>query len=161
PQCSSALAFSRGTDPGVTCLARASWTLWLLGYPEQALRHSQETLQLAQQSSHAFSLAFAQQFAIALYRWRREAPLVQQQAEALIAFSQTQGFVQFHAGGIMRRGWALAAQGWPEEGIAQLRQGLSAWRAIGLALGLPDLLAMLAEAYGKNGQVAEGLEVLT
>ena len=40
PQQRRSLAFSRGTDPGVACLSCMAWTLWMLGYPDQALEES-------------------------------------------------------------------------------------------------------------------------
>ena len=58
------------------------------------------------------------------------------------------------------RGWALAAQGQREEGMAQMRQGLAAWRATGQGLTLAEFLARLAEAYGQIGQAEEGLRLL-
>ena len=45
----------------------------------------------------------------------------------------------------------------PQKQIAQIRQGLAAYRAAGSDLWQSHFLAMLAEAYGKTGQVAEGL----
>ena len=62
--------------------------------------------------------------------------------------------------GTILRGWALAEQGQGEEGIAQIRQGLAAYRATGAEVVRPYCLALLAEAYGKVGQVEEGLTVL-
>ncbi len=58
------------------------------------------------------------------------------------------------------RGWALAAQGQEEEGIAQMRQGLAAYRATGSELARTCFLALLAEVYGKAGQPEEGFTVL-
>jgi predicted ATPase len=58
------------------------------------------------------------------------------------------------------RGWVLAEQGQGEEGIAQMRRGLAACRATGAELERPFYLTLLAEAYGKGGQVEEGLQVL-
>ena len=55
--------------------------------------------------------------------------------------------------GHVHAGWALAEQGSVEEGIAQLRQALDIWRAIGTELGQTHILFRLAEAYGKGGQV--------
>jgi predicted ATPase len=52
-------------------------------------------------------------------------------------------------------------QGQVEEGIAQLHQGLIAWRALGVKTAMPWALALLAEAYEACGQVAEGLSQLT
>ena len=47
-----------------------------------------------------------------------------------------------------------------EEGIVQLRQGLSAHQATGAALGWTLFLLMLAEAYHQSGQAREGLAML-
>src|SRR5215475_12687909 len=65
------------------------------------------------------------------------------------------------AAGTVERGWALAAQGKGEAGIAQIRQGIAAWQGTGTAVALPYGLALLAEAYGQVGQTEEGLRVLT
>jgi len=59
------------------------------------------------------------------------------------------------------RGWALAAQGRHEEGIAQIQEGLAAYRATGSAVGRSFLLALLAEAYMEAGRLDDGLNALT
>jgi len=54
-------------------------------------------------------------------------------------------------------------QGWlgqGEEGIAQIRQGLAALRAVGRELAQMYFLALLAEAYERVGQAEEGLSTL-
>jgi len=160
PQQSRMLAFSRGSAPGVACLARLAWTLWLLGYAEQAWARSREALALAQAMAHAYSLTFALHLAGVLHQCRREVQVVQELAEAEMALARAQGFPYWAEGGMVRRGWALVHQGMAEEGIAQLRQGLDAWLARGNNLGKTHILARLAEAYGTAGQPAEGLSVL-
>jgi predicted ATPase len=64
------------------------------------------------------------------------------------------------AGGAIRYGWALAHQGQVQAGIEQIRQGMTAWRAIGTALAQSYWLALLAEAYSAGGQAEAGLTVL-
>jgi predicted ATPase len=64
------------------------------------------------------------------------------------------------AGGTIMCGWALTVQGQGEVGLAQMHQGLAAWRAMGIEAGLPYWLAMLAEAYGGTGQVETGKHAL-
>jgi predicted ATPase len=64
------------------------------------------------------------------------------------------------AHGTVSLGWALAEQGQGEEGVAQMHQGMAAWRATGAELCRPYYLALLAEAYGKMGQAEEGLDAL-
>jgi predicted ATPase len=160
PQKCRILAFNRGTDPGVACLSRLAWTLWVLGYGEQALQRSHEALALAQDASHAYSLAFALHFAGLVHQYRREVQDVQDRAEAEMALSNAQGFVEWLEGGMTLHGWAVVQQGKVEGGITQLRQGFESWRARGNDLGKTTVLARLAEAYGKTGQTAEGLGVL-
>jgi predicted ATPase len=55
----------------------------------------------------------------------------------------------------------LGEQGNHEEGLIQMQQAVLAWRAIGAELALPFFLSGLGRVYGKVGQVAEGLGVLT
>jgi predicted ATPase len=160
PQQSHFLTLSGGTHPGVTSLSYLSWTLWMLGYPNQALTRSHEALTLAEELSHAYSLGFALHFASMLHIWRREVQLVREKSDAVIALASEQGFVRWLGGGRLRRGWALAEQGRAQEGIAELCHGLATWQAMGGELGLPNILAQLAEAYNKGGRVEEGLLVL-
>ena len=122
-------------DPRVNCLSYAAWALWYLGYPDQALKRSQEALALAEGLSHPFSLAYALGVAAVFHLLRREGQLAREQAEAVMTLSTEQGFPFWLAYGTMVRGWALAEQGQVEEGIAQMQQGLAAFRAMGTEMG--------------------------
>jgi predicted ATPase len=148
-------------NTSVTCLCYLAWTLWLLGYPDQALHRIDEALTLAQQSSHTFSLAVALHYAAVLRLARREARLAQQLAEETIEFSRMHGFAQWSVGGIFIRGGALIEQGLVEAGIAQLRQAQAAWRAMGKELAQTHIFVRLAEACLQGKRVEEGLQVLT
>jgi class 3 adenylate cyclase/predicted ATPase len=152
--------FYGGHDPGVCCQDFWALTLCALGYPDQALQKVHEALTLAQELSHPLSLAVALYYAARLHQARRERQEAQKWAETLITLSREQEFALTLAWGTIYRGWALAEQGQVEEGIAQIRQGLTASRATGAEVGRPHFLALLAEAYGKAGQVERGLVVL-
>lgn len=149
-----------GYDSGMHCLSLASIVLWYLGYPDQALERGHEALTLTRELSHPFSLAFALFFAAALHQLRREKQATQERAEETITLSTEQGFALWLANGTILQGWALAEQGQVEEGIVQMQQGLTAWRATGAELWRPHYLALLAEACGKGGQAEEGLNVV-
>jgi predicted ATPase len=71
-------------DPRVAALSIAALTLWLLGYPDQALKRMQESLTLAQELSHPFSLSFALYCAALLHTMRREGQEAQEKTEALM-----------------------------------------------------------------------------
>ena len=70
------------------------------------------------------------------------------------------GFPFWMAWGTVLRGGALAEQGRREEGIAQMREGIAAYRATGAGQAKTWFLALLAEAYEKEGQTEEGLTLL-
>src|SRR5262249_4155952 len=61
--------------------------------------------------------------------------------------------------GATLRGWALATEDRSEEGMAEISQGIAAWRRVG-ALGVPYHLTLLAEASGLLGHIEEGLRSL-
>jgi predicted ATPase len=153
-------AFRMGQDPGVACRIYAAVTLWLLGYPAQALARVHEALALAHELSHPFSLAFARCFAAFVSQFRRDVPAVHAHAEAVVALSTEQGFTQWAVQGTILRGWALAMQGQGEEEIAQVRQGISAFRATGAAVFVPYFCTWLADVAAQLGHPEEGLQAL-
>ncbi len=149
-----------GEDLGVSCLCWEARALFSLGYPEQALKRSQEAFTRARELSHPTSLGYALANAADIYRVRRDESATQERAEALLDLAAQQGFALRTAQGTMFCGWALAMQGKEKEGIAQLRQGLAAFRATGAEFFRSGCLALLAEVYEKEGQAEEGLAVL-
>jgi class 3 adenylate cyclase/predicted ATPase len=153
-------AFRTGQDPGVACRTHASRTLWLLGYPEQALARVHEALVLAHELSHPFSVAWARCFAALVSQLRRDVLAVHEQAEAAVVLATEQGFTQWVAMGTISRGWALAMQGRGEAGIAQVHQGIAAYRATGAALHVPYFCTVLAEISAHLGHTEDGLQAL-
>ena len=130
--------------------------LWLLGYPDQARKRSREALTLAQEIDYPRT-AFIWIRITEFYQFLQEVQAVQQQAEAVIALCNEHGLLAYLPVGMIQRGWALAEQGQEEEGIQQIQQGLAAHRAMGAELWQPYHLVLLAEEYGKAGQVEEGM----
>jgi predicted ATPase len=151
---------SSSMDLRLAGLQYAAFALWYLGYPDQALKRGQEALTLAQESFRPFGLTYALQNVALLSQYRREEQKAQEYAETVITLCTEQGFPQFLAYATCVRGWALAVQGQGKEGIAQMRQGLAAFRATGAENGRPYYLCHLAEAYGKVGQTEEGLNLV-
>jgi predicted ATPase len=155
-----ASAFLYGDDAGVICRNFGAWALWSLGYPDQGLAQSQEAVILAQQSTHSYSLAHTLSSAAISHQFRREVRFTQERAEAAISLATERGFPHWMAFGAVLRGWALAQQGQAQEGIAQIEQGLRAYRATGAEISRLYFLALLAEAHGTMGQLEAGLTVL-
>ena len=157
PEQHRALAFRYGQDPGVICYAFAALTLWMLGYPDQSLQHSQAALAQAQDP---FSRAYALFWTALPPQFCGRRHTVSDQAETAIALSTEQRFPLWKEGAMMLQGWAQAHQGHAEAGLAQISRGLTNWRATGAKRPHPYLLALLGETYKHTGQVPEGLTVL-
>jgi predicted ATPase len=161
PKCNRTLILRYGgADAGVRYLLWVAWTLWQLGYPDQALKRGNEGLALAQELSHPFSLAAAEYFVGVLCQSRREARAAQEIAESAIALCAEHGFPLWLAWATSLRGCAMSEQGRNEEGIAQIQEGLAASRATGAELMRPRDLCLLAKARMETSTL-DGLSTLT
>jgi predicted ATPase len=140
PQQHHAHARLYGHDPGVCGLSCAALSLWILGYPDQALQRLREALTLAHALAHPYSLAMTLRWASELHQSRREPQAAHELAEACIVLADEQGFAQELARATIIRGWALTARGQGAEGMAQMHQGLAAYRATGTEQGVPVVL---------------------
>jgi len=149
-----------GHDPGVCCRLYGALTLWVLGYPDQARQHSHEGLRLAEELAHPYTLVLIEHFTAWLHQFRREGQATQEYAETSMTLATEHGIVPWVAGAMILRGWALAAQGQRDAGLAQMREGLATWEAMRLELYRIYQLVQLADTYGKAGQAEEGLRVL-
>jgi len=134
--------------------------LWVLGYPDQALKRANEAVEFSQALSHPLSMAGAEFFLGVVQQHRHEVRAAQKAAERAIALSAEHGFSFWSAVATILRGWAMAQQGLTEQGIAQMEEGLAAFHATGAGTGRPHWLSLLAETCIESGRLSDGLSVL-
>jgi tetratricopeptide (TPR) repeat protein len=139
-------------------LAFAGLTLALLGYIDQGRSRIEEAVSLARSLRDAPMLAQTLVYANAL-DLTTGSPLIY--AEELLALSTEQKFPQWLGWGLAYRGLALAASGQAQEARALIIQAVTQLRAIGVASGLPGLLARLANVFAMLGRLAEAWNYLT
>lgn len=150
-----------GHDTAVCGHGVAALTLWLLGYPEQAMKRADQSVALARKLDHAASLAHALDLALALDQYRREPGATLERAKAMISFSTEEGFPHYLARAMMFRGWALILlENDPSNGIEALRQGLERQVQTGEEDDFPVFLQMMAEGYRVAGQSEEGMSTI-
>jgi predicted ATPase len=150
-----------GHDPGVCSGYHAAEVLWLLGYPEQALRRSRESLALARELAHPSTMANVLFFAAWFHYHRGEWQIFQARVEEGMTLATERGFSRWLAQGTFLQGWLLVEQEQKQAGIAKMVEALATERAgIGLARWNALFAASLAEAYGRTGQIGEGLNVV-
>jgi hypothetical protein len=109
-------------NPRISCHVFASWALWCLGYPDQALIHSQETLTRPQRLSNPYILMWCQSLVANLYVLRGEA-VARQLAEASLALATALEVPFLGARSTFMRGLALTGQGCTAEGLEQMQEG--------------------------------------
>jgi tetratricopeptide (TPR) repeat protein len=153
-------SFLYGNDTGGSCLSYEALVLWLLGFPDKALKMSQQALTLAREIAHPFNLAFALTWASFLHQLRGQEQLAWQQAEEVVSLANKHGFPLWGAWGAVLRGWAVVRKGRGEEGIQEIVQGLEAWCATGAQIARPWMLTPLSDSYRGLGQTGEGLSVV-
>jgi predicted ATPase len=153
------LAFRFVIDPGAISQAYVAWLLWMLGYPDQARQQLQAGLTMAAALPHPFTKGLVCVWASVLHQWFREAQVARELAETAITLSTERGFPFWRALGTILRGWALTVQAQHAEGMAQVSQGLAAWRTLGEGL-LPLGLALAAETSATLGQTTDSLMAL-
>jgi class 3 adenylate cyclase/predicted ATPase len=147
-------------DPRVHVRAYDGMALWLLGYPDQALRICAEARRYADASQHPFSEAIARTISLRVHQLRGEAAVVASEANAAIALCEQYEFVHYLAMALILRGWARAQQGEFEKGITEIRDGLERERATGALLFECYSLGLLADAYIKNKSYGQALDFL-
>jgi adenylate cyclase len=158
----SAAASLHWHDARLECLAGLPRVLWCLGYPDQALQRSHDGRRLALVLGHPYGIALIYVSAVYLYQRRRQLQAADEHATATITLGTTHEFAYPAAAAMVVQGWVWTMQGRGDEGLARLYQGLEDYQHIaGAAVECPFLLALLAEAYGHVGRIAEGLDTVT
>jgi DNA-binding SARP family transcriptional activator/predicted ATPase len=154
-------AFLYGQDPGVACMSYLALTLWSLGFPDQAMKWKEESIRLARDQDHPFSLALALDFAASLHVLRRESLSVEEYALEAVGISEKQNFPMWMAMGRILLGWAQAQGGEIKNGIEAMQEGMEAWQRTGAMLGSPNFYGLLAGVLEKAKRVEEGQEVIS
>jgi adenylate cyclase len=154
------LTWLYGNDPGMTGHLWLARTLWLLGYPDQALVEARRGLQLANAIPHANSLAYGLVFAAWTHLHRREWDTALDLSDRAIALSTEQGLTMWLAWAIVHRGRALAGRGEATAGIVEIRRGLAMSDSIGARIFRPQLCAQLADVYAQNCEFQQALAAL-
>jgi tetratricopeptide (TPR) repeat protein len=162
PRQQKSVWMSYGVDVGMLCMTDLVLVLWCCGYPDQALRKSQEALSLAPELAHHHSLVLARCWDAWLHQFcRRHGQILQGPTDAAITIAAEQGLWLYSAILAGVHGWALARQGSTDEGLAQIEQGLALHRAnVGEHI-TPYLFALLAETQSDMGRSQDALQSLT
>jgi tetratricopeptide (TPR) repeat protein len=131
--------------------------LLILGYPSIALSKADALLSTARRGSDANSIA-THLFSYGIHHLLlRETRMVVERADELLSIAIEHEMRMNLMAATFFRGWAAAAAGRGEEGIAEMRRSISD-QMVGGAVSTSLMLVGLAETCGKHGRAQEGLD---
>ena len=141
-----------GQDLRVTCLCFRSMSLWLLGYPETALKDAGRALEEARQIDHAATLMFTLNFPIMVNTYCGNYDAVDRFIGELLALAEEKGAPFRKAEGVLRRGYLLTLMGKAANAVELVTSGIDLWRSAGSTIFTPEQEFMLAIAQADSGQ---------
>ena len=146
-------------DPHVGALLRMGVALWHLGSADQGRAKIREAISLSEGLKKPGNMAFALQAASAFYVYLREPAQLLEVAERLFTLASELQMPQYAASGSFYRGWAIAEQGRPDEGVALIRTVLDSAATLGLPANV-ETLRVSSEAQARAGQLEEALATI-
>jgi predicted ATPase len=127
----------------------------LLGYPEAALRDTDDALKNAREMGQAATLMYALAHAAIPYTLCGNRAAAAAHAQELVALAEEKGAPFWKAFGMMNHGSVLALAGKASDATEMLISGIAAWRTTGATVWLPLFLPHLARAHAELGQFEE------
>jgi predicted ATPase len=166
-----ALAHHRASDHGariipfqidqrVSAGVFRSRILWLQGFPEQAMRAAESSVEAAQTANHAISLCYALAFAACTIAfWVGDLVAAKHYLGMLLDHSARHALALWRALGRSYRGVLVIKRGDVIAGLGLLRAGLDEFGKDRVAARSLIFLTEMAEALGRAGKIADGLAV--
>jgi predicted ATPase len=150
------------TDQRMTARAFLARILWLQGFPDQAMREAQTSVEDAPAANHAISLGYALALAacpVALLVGNLA--VAEYYVGMLLEHSTRHALPLWHAWGRSHQGVLVIKRGDVAAGLRLLRTGFEELGEANSALRFITLLGEMAEALVRTGRVAEGLAAIT
>ncbi len=139
------------------CLWRGSPAVEPAACPDQALQRSEQALAMANELANPANLINTLCFVVIVHVLRRELSAARQRAKAAMEISAEQRHSFYLGHGTVLHGWARAAQGQVEDGIAEIEHGITTFKATGARTWIPYFLGLQAETYGRAKRIDDGL----
>ena len=147
-------------DPGVVSIGYRAWGEWHVGLADRARRTAEELLELSSAHPHPFRAATAHVWTAGLAQRLRDPEQVAQHTQIALELAAEHGYEELERYATCLGGWAFAASGRVEEGVAMIRRGLALVPHGGSRAHLSWHLLMLAEAELRAGNPGEALDAL-
>jgi predicted ATPase len=146
----------------VTARAFLARILWLRGFPEQAMRTAESSIEDARAKNHAISLCYALTHAACpILLWVGDLAATERHVGMLLDYSARHALAHWRAWGRGHQGLLVIERGDVVTGLRLLRAGLDELGEAQHGLRYGMFLGTLALALAQAGQVCEGLAAVS
>jgi predicted ATPase len=147
-------------DQRVSAGVFLSRILWLQGFPEQAMRAAERSVEAARVANHEISLCYALAYAACTIAfWVGDLAAAEHYVRMLLDRSTRHALALWRALGCSHRGVLVVKRGDVIAGLGLLRAGLDEFGKDRVAARSLIFLTEMAEALGRAGEIADGLAV--
>lgn len=143
-----------GHDPRAAAANYKAWSLWHLGFPDQATSVIRENLRWIREVDHANTTGLVLCFGTMTHIWLRQPDRVEAAAREALRLADEMTLPLWHAWASIHLGWALSQQG-AAPGLDEIESGLREARGIGAGRFEPFHLGLAAEAYARAHRLDE------
>jgi len=146
PEWRAELIAAIGTGLLPQVLSSSALNLWLLGFPEQALKRSNQAVAGELERRDLYGQAFASGIGCTVLYLLRSDPAALQERNALCSrLCQQQGFAMWRPYADVFLGRLAVIQGQDSAGVARMQSAIAGWQAMGMAIGMDSLVMVLAD----------------
>jgi predicted ATPase len=150
------LAYDRHYRAGIA-LAR---TLWLQGYPAQAVERAHQTIKGAEQMDHPASLVVVLAWAASIFLWTGDLRSAEEYLDSCISRAESYCLDPLVAVGQARKAELAIRRGDAENGVESLRKSLKKIHAVRYEMMTTEFDISLARGLGAIGRTAEAIHVI-
>jgi len=142
-------------DLGVRVLSWAAINEWYLGYPDTALKYSNEAIALARRQNNLFDLAWSISLSVSVHNLRGDSGRALEACGTASRLSAESGFALLKTLTKIREAWTRAQIGETIGAPEAIQAGLSECDSQKFYLARPNFLRMLGEAQTLAGRIED------
>ena len=144
-------------DPGIASYVWAGANEWLLGYPDRAMRYTDDGQALARRSNNPFNIATAFAFGTHVPSFRGDFKKALTTAEQTIKMCSEFRLPIWNIMGKIRSSWARAHLGELNGAVDRIREGVAEFDALKFFLARALYLCQLSETQALTGETNEAM----
>jgi len=149
-----------GFDRRTHAAVLSAISTWMLGYPDQAVKISDEIDERARRLGYPFDLGYVLSDGARVFDFRCEPNELRKRVEECERVGRENNMPVLCAGALPYYGIALVREAKPAEAIVLLESGIATWERSGGKLDTPYWKSVLAEAMVLTGKVDNALQLI-